>query len=179
MFPHSVNSLFVSVTEGHPQRESQRSKSDSTPSRTFVIIHAPTAPQIHRVTLVPNTFCTKVHIALALSQPKQDVEDISSLHIYISWSGATRHKTPFRPSPRSSAKHQQHFNHKDFFCCCCCCCLFVGWFFFLYLLMMTAPLYMTEKVGMLTWSRFSAGTDGGTAELQPSASSHMLVRRQR
>lgn len=29
--------------------------------------------------------------------------------------------------------------------------------------MMTAPLYMTEKVGMLTLSRFSAGTDGKTA----------------
>lgn len=43
-----------------------------------------------------------------------------------------------------------------------------------YLLMMTAPLYMTEKVGMLTLSRFSAQTDG-RSELQPSASSHMLV----
>lgn len=133
MLPHSVNSLFVSVTEGHPRRESQRSKSDSTSSRTFVIIHAPTAPQIHRVTLVPNTFCTKVHIALALSQPKQDVEDISSLHIYILIRcHAPQNSIPSPPPlPRSSAKHQQHFNPKDFFCCCCCC-WFVCWVFFFF-----------------------------------------------
>lgn len=48
-----------------------------------------------------------------------------------------------------------------------------------YLLMMTAPLYMTEKVGMLTLRRFSASPDGraySQSELQPSASNHMLAR---
>lgn len=42
-----------------------------------------------------------------------------------------------------------------------------------YLLMITAPLYMTEKVGMLTWSRFSVRTHGRSLgappSLQPSA----------
>lgn len=54
-----------------------------------------------------------------------------------------------------------------------------------YLLMMTAPLYMTEKVGMLTSSRFSPPPPSfsrytdvpsvARSEPQPSASSHMPV----
>lgn len=45
-----------------------------------------------------------------------------------------------------------------------------------YLLMITAPLYMTEKVGIITWSPGGLSRTAGRQQLpQPSASSHMML----